>query len=192
VHGPRVATPAGTTVGRDAYLTIVDGEEIQLALYPADTLSQAREFYGRSDALDGVRALAVGDGWTVKPNFHFGHMQRGFCWTTSDIEVEDYLQIWEERIATAGNIPRDEWASYWSWLVERGIAKEDDRPEFERDFTETDRQTATPRPGLMLARRWLLAEAEDLDSRDAFAPAVRTALEEALAAVGEPGLGGAR
>lgn len=190
VHGPRVATPAGTTVGRDAYLTIVDDEEIQLALYPADTLSQAREFYGRSKALDGTRALATGDGWTVTPNFHFGHMQRGFCWTTSEIEVEDYLRLWEVHIATAGNVPREEWASYWSWLIEREIAKAEDRAEFERDFTETDRQTATPRPGLMLARRWPLAKAEDLDSRDAFASAIRAALEEALAAVGESDLSG--
>lgn len=190
VHGPRVATPAGNTVGRDAYLTLVDDEVIQLALYPADTLSQAREFYGRGAALDGARALVASDGWTVMPNFHFGHMQRGFCWTTSDIAVEDYLRLWEGGIATAGNVPRDEWATYWSWLIGRGIAKEEDRPEFERDFTETDRQTATPRPGLMLARRWPLAEAEDLDSRDALAPALRTALEEALAAVGESGLSG--
>ena len=187
-HGPRVATPAGTTVGRDAYLTVIDNEEIQLALYPADTLSQAREFYGRSKALNGVRTLAAGGGWTVMPNFHFGHMQRGFCWTTSDIEVEDYLQLWEQRIVSAGNVPRDEWPSYWSWLIGQEIAKEEDRPEFDRAFTETDRQTATPRPGLMLARRWPLAQAEDLDSRGAFASAVRAALEEALAAVGEPGV----
>jgi hypothetical protein len=167
---------------------MVDDEEVQLALYPADTLSQAREFYGHSKALDGTRALASTDGWTVTPNFHFGHMQRGFCWTTSDIEVEDYLRLWEVHIATAGNVPRGEWASYWSWLIEREIAKAEDRAEFERDFTETDRQTATPRPGLMLARRWPLAEAEDLDSRDAFASAIRAALEEALVAVGESGL----
>ena len=189
-YGPRIATPAGTVAGRDAYLALIDGEEIQLALYPADTLSQAREFYGRAHAVDGVRSLTGRDGWAVKPNFHFGHMQRGFCWTTSDIDIEDYLRLWEERIATEVSVPRDDWEAYWSWLIEEGIARDEDWPEFERDFTETDRQTATPRPGLMLARCWPLAAAEELDSRSALTTAVREGIDEALAAVGEPALSG--
>ena len=45
-HGSCVATPAGTVAGRDAYLRrtdqAVDGQiGIELALYPADTLTQA-------------------------------------------------------------------------------------------------------------------------------------------------------
>ena len=31
-------------------------------------------------------------------------------------------------------------------------------------FTNTDRQSATPRPGLYIARSWPLAEAEKLDN----------------------------
>jgi hypothetical protein len=188
-NGPRVATPAGTVAGRDAYLTSVDGE-IQLALYPADTLGQAAEFFGRPTVLEGVRTLAKADGWSVKPNFHFGHMQRGFCWTTSAIDLEDYLQLWEGRIATEGNVARNDWDSYWRWLIDMEIAQPQDRPEFDRNFTQTARKTATPRPGLMLARCWPLEEAEALDGRGAFVHAIRDALEEALHAVGEPGLKG--
>jgi hypothetical protein len=188
-HGSRVATPAGTVAGRDAYLTLVDGEEVQLAFYPADTLGQAAEFYGRPDVVEGVRALAKTDGWEVWPNFHFGHMQRGFCWTTSAIGVDDYLQLWQERIRTEGNVPRADWSSYWSWLIELGIAEPGDRQDFDRNFTETARKTATPRPGLGLARRWSLADAEVLDSAGELVPGIREAMEHALAAVGEPELG---
>lgn len=186
--GPRVATPAGTVAGRDAYLTAIDGDGIQLALYPADTLGQAAEFFKRSEAVDGVRTLATVDGWSVKPNFHFGHTQRGFCWTTSDIDLEDYLQLWGERIATEGSVARGNWDDYWVWLIDRKIARKEDRPEFDRNFTDTARKSATPRPGLCLMRFWPLADAERLDSQGAFTLAVRDALEEALRTVGEPEL----
>lgn len=187
-YGPRVATPADTVAGRDAYLTVLENEEIELALYPADTLGQAAEFFKRDAAIDGVRKLIAAQGWTVKPNFHFGHMQRGFCWTTSDIDVEGYLRLWQQRIATEGNVPRRGWDAYWEWLIEQRIAKAEDRPEFDRNFTDTARKSATPRPGLSLSRRWPLADAEGLDSRGAFVSSVREALEEALNAVGEPTL----
>lgn len=184
--GPRVETPAETVAGRDAYLTALDSDAIQLALYPADTLGQAAEFFKRPATVDGVLALATAEGWSVKPNFHFGHMQRGFCWTTSDIDLEDYLQLWQARIATESSVAREDWDDYWAWLIDQGIARQGDRPEFDRHFTDTARKTATPRPGLMLARLWLLADAEHLDSRSAFVPAVREALQEALRTVGEP------
>ena len=186
-HGPRAATPAGTVAGRDAYLT-VDDRRVRLALYPADTLEQAFEFFRRSAAVEGVRGLAAREGWSVLPNFHFGHMQRGFCWTTSDLSLDDYLRLWSERIVSESSIPREDWDQYWDWLVEERIAGPGDRQEFERNFTNTARKTATPRPGLCLFRDWPLAEAEALDSRGDLVRGVRDAIEEALRAVGEPGL----
>jgi hypothetical protein len=188
--GPRVATPAGAVAGRDAYLTATGDGEVQLALYPADTLGQAAKFFGRPAAVAGVLGLDAAPGWTVKPNFHFGHMQRGFCWTTSEIALEDYLRLWEGRIATEASVPREQWDGYWAWLLAEGMARAEDRPEFDRNFTATARRTATPRPGLCLFRSWPLAEAEALDSRGELTAAVREALQEALRAVGEPGLPG--
>jgi len=78
----------------------------------------------------------------------------------------------------------------WRDLLEAltGIARPENRPEFDRHFTATARKTATPRPGLMLARLWPLAEAERLDSRGKFTPAVKEALQTALRTVGEPEL----
>lgn len=92
------------------------------------------------------------------------------------------------RSPTPAISPGDDWNSYWSWLVDQQMARPEDRPEFDRHFTDTARKTATPRPGLWLSRRWPLKEAEQLDSRAAFAPAVRGALDQALHWLGEPRL----
>lgn len=186
--GPRVATPASTVAGRDAYLSLKDEDQAELAMYPADTLSQARAFYARQSAVDGVRRLDATEGWEVLPNFHFGHMERGFCWTTSEISMGDYLDLWQAEISAARIVPKDEWSEYWKWLFESKIASQKDLPEFESNFTATARSSATPRPGLYLRRRWPLDDAEQLDSRGAFAGEVRAALNEALGAVGESGL----
>lgn len=187
-YGPRIATPAGAVAGRDAYLKVGSRGDIELALYPADTLSQAQRFYRRPAAIDGVRQLAQSDGWHVGPNFHFGHIQRGFCWTKSDLSITEYLGLWQHEINDAGAIPRDEWDVYWEWLITHQIARTSDRMEFDRHFTSSSRKSATPRPGISLIRRWPLQEAEASDSRGTFVAEVRAALDTALRALGEPGL----
>ncbi|MGO9196766.1 MAG: hypothetical protein ACLQK4_06530 [Acidimicrobiales bacterium] len=193
VYGPWIPTPAGDVAGANAYLRIADhhvesGAEVELALFPADTLSQARGFYANPAAVEGLRKLAATDGWKAGPNFHFGHMQRGYCWTTSSIELGAYLDLWQDQIEHAHAVAEDEWDSYWQWLEQQQIATPGDRPEFDRHFTDTARSTAFPRPGLWLARRWPLADAEHLDVRGALALQVRDALDTALRALTEPPL----
>lgn len=188
-YGPFVETPAGEAVGAKTYLRMTEDEEqVELAMFPADTLSQARAFFTNPAAVAGVAKLHGQPGWDAGPNFHFGHMQRGYCWTTSERPLDEYLQLWTAEIHSAGNVPREEWDDLWAWLEAERIATPADRPEFDRHFTQTQRQTASPRPGLWLARRWTLAEAEALDSRGALHGEVREALNAALVAFGEPPL----
>ncbi len=189
VYGPYIKTPAGEAVGAKTYLRMTDdGVDVELALYPADTLSQARAFYTRPALTSSLATLRNQGGWHVRPNFHFGHMQRGFCWTTTSRDVDEYVELWTQDIASAGAVARNDWDEYWAWLETELIAAPQDRPEFDRNFTNTQRQTASPRPGVSLSRRWPLAEAEALDARGALHAQVRDALDAALVTFGEPPL----
>jgi hypothetical protein len=154
----------------------------------ARLLSQARALYTRPTVTSGVVKLRAQPGWHLAPHFHFGHMQRGFCWTTAERDVDEYVDLWTTEIHAARAVPREEWDEYWDWLEEERIASPEDRPEFNRHFTDTQRQSASPRPGMELSRRWPLAEAEALDSRGALHAQVREALNAALVAFGEPPL----
>lgn len=190
-YGPYVPTGAGEGIGSKTYLRLTeDLTEIELALFPADTLSQARAFYTDRRAVAGARHLDGRPGWDVAPNFHFGHMQRGFCWTHSSRPVGEYLSLWEEHIAQAGSVPREEWDELWQWLQDEQLAEANDRLDFDQHFTGTNRQTASPRPGIALARRWPLLDAETLDSRGSFGNEVRDAVDEARAAFGDGLLNG--
>jgi hypothetical protein len=143
-YGPYIETPAGEAVGAKTYLRMTDDEQVELAMYPADTLSQARAFFTNPAAMTGVARLREQPGWHIGPNFHFGHMQRGYCWTTTRRPVDECLELWTNEIHGAGNVPREEWDEYWAWLEHERIARPDNRPEFDRHFTNTQRQTASP------------------------------------------------
>lgn len=172
-------------MGSRAYLNpSEDMATISFSVYPADTLTQATEFYRRPESVEGVRRLARESGWCVAQNFHFGHMQAGYAWTSGDIDIGSYLDLWRAEIEHAGAIPREEWPEYFEWLVEKRIAQPDDRAEFDRCFTQTNRSTATPRPGLRVARQWAMHTAEELDATGRLAPQINAAYEKIVEALG--------
>jgi len=186
------ATPAGAVIGRDAYLHIIDdGANVALSLYPADTLTQARAFYSHPTALAGLRELRRESEWDAAPNFHFGHIRRGLCWTCNRTDLDRYVDIWTGRIKQGKEheLPQEQWEAYWAWLESERIACAEDKPGFDHTFTDSKRSKASPRPGIWLCRRWTLAEAERLDnSRGELTRQVREALDAALTAFGEPPL----
>jgi hypothetical protein len=185
VYGPYVETASGSSIGANAYLRVRNEREIELALYPADTLTQARVFYARPEAIEGLRRLRAQPGWEAGPNFHFGHFERGYCWTCNRIDLDRYIDIWAERIATQRVVPSEDWADFWAWLEAEEIACPDDRREFDRHFTDTRRSSASPRPGMWLSRRWSIEEAEQLDADGGLTAQVRDALDTALEEFGE-------
>jgi hypothetical protein len=174
--GPCCDIPDLGGTGTRAYLLANEPiETISFAVYPADTLTQARQFYTRPQAVEGVRNLIAAPGWYVGHNFHWGHMQAGYAWAHGPLDPSSYLDIWVAEIDAASVVERQEWPEYFDWLVEKQVAVPTDRDEFDRHFTDTSRMTATPRPGLEVARVWQIAEAEDLDERDALVSQVADA-----------------
>lgn len=143
--GPTVALPALLGTAARAYLFATPN--VELSLYPADTLSQARAFYTRTAAVDAIKALAQRPGWDLKPNFHFGHMEGGYTWTTTSINAASYIALWQQKIAETVAVKRADWDAYWSWLIEQRIATQQDRPDFDRHFTATAANRQRHDPG---------------------------------------------
>ena len=158
--------------------------QIDLHLWPADTLDQARHFYRRAAAAAGIQRLPA-HGWLVRPNFHFGFAASGCCWTTTTISLSEYILYWRDKIDATIQIPRRSWNEYWDRLIRDGIAEPADRPEFDTQFVRTKKTTATPRPGLAAVFTWTLEEAESLDAARQFTAAVKGRIDEVLAALGE-------
>lgn len=165
-----------------------DGETlVRLRLFPGDTLEQAKILYADSSRVRALLSLRD-DGWAIWPNFHFGHLAKGFVWTSGSIGLDEYVKYWLEHIEVAGQVRRKGWKKYFDGLIDLGIASESDRDLFDRDFTRTQRSSATPRPGLGLERRWPFESAAGLDGTGRFAPEVRDSINEVLDVLGEPAI----
>ena len=181
---PWLELPGRSTVDR-TFLEFVEApQQIQLVVYPADTLTQARAFYTRHGAASTVLSLRDG-GWSVEPHFHFGYMASGLVWTTADSRVEEYVAYWRKQIDSTRAVPREKWDEFWGDLVQRGFARSDEKPQFDQSFTNTGRKSATPRPGLKCYYSWKLPDAKLLDEDNRLVAVVADQLNVVLRALGE-------
>ena len=145
-------------------------------------------------SVEAVLALQS-DGWSVKPNFHWGFTASGYAWVTTPLPVEKYCAYWVRAISATRQIPRPEWETYWAKLKSAKIVEAAGKAEFDAQFTSSNRQTAQPRPGLYCEYKWPLAEARRLDARGKLVEEVRTRLNQMLTSLHAPAVtahGGAR
>ena len=143
-------------VAKYAYLGPGPGGSWVLSIYPGDSLTQAKILYGNPSLVRRLLTLRAKQ-WTIRPNFHFGFMEKGLTWTRTSIDVDAYIEYWLDRISATATIPRARWDEEWEELTKVGIIAPGDRPSFEKNFVSTDRQSAAPRPGLALEHRWSVA-----------------------------------
>lgn len=162
-----------------------DGATVALRMYPADTLGQARAFYGDPASVQAVLDLRS-LGWSVQPNFHWGFAASGYAWCSTPLPVDRYCEFWIGRIAETRKLPRAEWDAFWATLIEHGIVADSDRNGFDLEFAASKRQSADPRPGLFCEFSWALPEAVRLDSRGELVAQVRRRINELLDALGAP------
>lgn len=159
-----------------------DDATVSLQMYPADTLGQARAFYGDPASVDAVLALRS-DGWRVEPNFHWGFAAGGYAWTKTPLPVDAYCAYWVGRIADTREIARSDWDTYWAELETDRIVESSGKDAFDREFTASQRQKAQPRPGLFCEYSWPLSEATRLDDRNMLVETVRNRINQMLGAL---------
>jgi len=159
--------------------------DISLRLYPADTLSQARQLYPRIDerTRDQLVELDASPGWSVQPNFHLGVRTRGWLDDTSPVGLAGYLEHWHAHIDEQGQRPTDEWPAILNRLARERIVS----ASYPKRFREQvgGRAAIHPRPGILITRSWPLYAAKHLDLDKRFAIAVRTAINQSLKQIGE-------
>jgi len=153
--GPRRARTdtRGSLLIKHAYLTPGAEASLIFSVYPGDTLEQARRLYRNPSTVDSLLTLEK-EGWTTRPNFHFGFMSKGFCWTTSSLSTADYAHYWIQWIEELRIYRRPDWDSAIAQLIQDGMMAEDDRQKFQDSFVTSKRGNAIPRPGIAIEYSW--------------------------------------
>ncbi|HCU11028.1 MAG TPA: hypothetical protein DGB72_02760 [Gemmatimonadetes bacterium] len=175
----RVDVGAGRSI-KYAYLALAADERFELHLYPADTLEQARVFYDDPDRVARILGLRE-QGWRIDANFHFGYAARGLAWTESPISIDAYAAYWVAHIDSAHALPRAEWDAELERLIAARMVTREDLPQFDADFRSTDREKATPRPGMRVVYAWPNHRIRQPE----FPAAVRKRVSEVLSALDE-------
>ncbi|MCW2922401.1 MAG: hypothetical protein JWL76_2275 [Thermoleophilia bacterium] len=162
-------------------------DRVQLRMWPADILDQARHFYRDPAAVQRVLALRV-HGWEMRPNFHWGNFQTGYVHTwpmPGTRSLEGYADYWMERFRDehVGQLEPDRFHAELDRLVADGIVDENHRSAFRLEFE--DFEHANPCPGIGAWVSWEFGDAVALDDDGAFVEAVRVRVNEMLVALGE-------
>lgn len=187
-----VRLPAGGAVSqvylhvRASGATVPD--QIVLALYPGDTVAQARTMYSNPRLERAFRALDR-DGWRIVPHLHFSFMSKQLHWARVAPPWRKYLAHWAGTRDEYGQVAVDDtFHPRLTEMVRQGLLDEEDRTELDRHFTATRRTTMNIIPGFALEHRWTLADAADRDQRGEFIGDVRERTTQALEACGMPGV----
>lgn len=154
----------------------------RLDLFPADIVTQARPFYSR---VDPARLMALrANEWTVKANLHFGN-----SWgqglhpnlTHQSADLSRYLKYWQ---AHGSDIRRFDQSELWRQIkklrTEQILPREVPASAFDRLRKNA---LVDIRPGVRLTFQWSFPS--KLPSAAAFAPKVRSKIDEALRSWGD-------
>jgi hypothetical protein len=159
---------------------------VAVNIYPGDTISQARRFFGDVRVKEFFELEQKG--WIIKPNLHFAAINKHLCWAKNGrLRARDYFEYWSGE-GEIGQIQRDStnFQSYFQQLQDDGLISPEDLVELDRHFTNTNRQSINVCPGFRVSFSWTKAEAERIDAqRGRFADVVRSQMLEALATWGQ-------
>jgi hypothetical protein len=160
--------------------------DIQLVMYPGDTIEQARDFFThvRSDAFLSLQKR----GWKINPNLHFSFMSRHLHWANTSLPLKQYVEFWQSGTRPIQQTKRDvtDFRQLFNELMEARLITAQDVQKLETHFSDTDRQTINVCPGIGLAFQWSREEACALDFKSHFCSVVEGKIHEALATWGQP------
>ncbi len=185
VQGQHIELGSNDLPARRIYLGIKREQDnnwcIELKIHPGDTMAQARALYEslNTDALQDL----TNRGWNIDPNLHFSHIQKHLYWTNTPLDLEAYINFWEQNPQMISQVNRDssDFCDFFLQLLQDELISCEDVSGLEENFTKTGRSYLRTCPGLSCIYRWNREEALRLDdSEDTFIDEVRQKITRLL------------
>ena len=154
--------------------------KLKVELAPADTVGQARRFYG---AVDKAAFLSLKD-WKVEPNLHFSFANSHLIWTTTDWETRGYLDHFSAE-SSYGQMDRGILLPLAEQWEREGLIRSEDRDKIKDEFSSTKRRSLNVVPGFSVSREWALNTVVKLEEQGKLEACIIDALATLLATWGE-------
>lgn len=159
--------------------------QIRLAIYPGDSMVQARSFFAhaRRDSTDALLALRD-QGWTISPNFHFGFIRRGFGHGVhTSLTLEEYIRHWTDRPIEQLSLDERTFETVLNAFAGSGMIDGSDIPSVLAGLPPSAR-TVNVIPGIEVVFDWPLNQAVELDRKGGMVEEFKRKANEALVACG--------
>lgn len=172
----------------------VDAGHIYLGMWPAEVQTQYKPFYSDANKVEAIVSLDGSEGWRVNSNFHiaYWHAQPAHRWYPhlgEPAQVRQWIDGIPRGRANARSRQEIEDTSFRRWLVERGLARENELPTL--DEWLNDHPTVKQffiRPGVQVLKIWPLTNTVAWDRLSELVAEVRVATDRVLSALREPKL----
>ena len=133
---------------------------LNVRLYPADTVSQARRFYDMADrreflSLDKYK-------WAVRPHLHFSFARSHLIWAGTEWEPDRFFDYFSADNPHYGQMNRRDLVPLANEWEKEGLIHREDRRKIEYQFTK--KKTLNVIPGFSVSREWSLDEAINLEN----------------------------
>ena len=195
--GTNVKFPSDRIKRVDRAAMWVDAGVVNLSMWAGELADQYKRLYNDLDSVNHLIAHSGEGQWELHANFHLAFPFSGSAlrwYPQRHLAGAEYVRqsVADYRDGCAGARTRDQVAapSFWQWLVDRRYAVSTDRATFEAWLVKQPaKRQIHIRPSVQLLSSWTLADATTLDRNGELTSAVRQAIERALSALQEPGLG---
>ena len=154
--------------------------KLQVELYPADTVTQARYFY---NAIDKEAFLSLKE-WEIEPNLHFSFVSKHLIWAETDLETREYLDRFSDE-SSYGKMDRNRLLRLAVQWEREGLIMAGGLNEIKDQFKNTERQSLNVVPGFSVTREWDLDTVIELEKRGELEACIIDALATPLATWGE-------
>lgn len=168
----------GTGAVREIALVPEADGKVVLKLYPGDSVEQARDFFAGVN-INHFLSLQQ-NGWSLRPNLHFAHIQKNVYWASVGLPLSRYLSWWQERPVLIKKWEREHFELLFDKLKSARQLSETDLLELRRLFTDSSRNSLNLCPGVEVFYRWSLGDADEADANAAFADTVREQIRTAF------------
>ena len=153
---------------------------LNVGLWPADTVGQARQFFGQVD-----RSAFLGmDKWRVSPNFHFSFVSSYVIRAKTNWNAERYFDYFTNE-ARYGQMDQERLLPLAESWEQDGLITQRGQSDIEYQFNETNRTTLNVVPGFSVIREWRLDDVIELEERGELEAHLIDALAAPLESWGE-------
>ncbi len=157
--------------------------KLRVALYPAVTVAQAREFY-RIVIQKGFLSLNESDAWNVEPNLNFWFISTHVIEAETKLDTRDYLDFFSDS-SRYGRKTKDELLRLSDQWACKGVISSEDRDKIKDEFSTTERSYLNVVPGFSVYREWDLDTVIELEDQEKLESSIIEALLRPLKTWGE-------